>query len=115
MTKQELLDFVSEKTNMSKKQTGEVVDAVFAAVTEAIKANGRFAYPRFGTFTVRHRDERDGRNPRTNEPIKIKASNNVTFKAAPKLKNLINDEPEKKVEKKAAKKDDKKAAKKSKK
>ncbi len=116
MTKAELLNNVSSKVaNLTKKQTGEVVDAVFAALTEAITTSERFSYPGFGTFTVKNRAAREGRNPRTNEPIKIKASKTVGFKPAPKLKDVINGVDKDKKDAKADKKADKKAAKKSKK
>ncbi len=109
MTKAELLNAVSAKVEgLTKKQTSDVVDAVFTALSEAIREGARFSYPGFGTFTVKERAARDGRNPRTNEPIKIKASKTVSFKAAPKLKEALNGE--KKAEKKADKKADKKAA-----
>ena len=91
MTKAELLTSVSEKVeNLTKKQTSEIVDAVFTALSEVICAGDRFSYPGFGTFTVKHRAARDGRNPRTNEPIRIKATKTVSFKAAPKLKEKLN-------------------------
>lgn len=106
MTKTELLNLVNSKVeNLTKKQTAAVVDAVFSALSEAIVGGARFSYPGFGTFSVKERAARDGRNPRTGEPIKIEASKNVNFKAAPKLKAALNGE--KKVE---AKKADKKAA-----
>ncbi|MBT5633626.1 MAG: HU family DNA-binding protein, partial [Nitrospina sp.] len=56
---------------------------------KAIKKEKRFAYPSFGTFTVRSRKARKGRNPRTGEEIKIKASKTVGFKPAPTLKNSL--------------------------
>lgn len=122
MTKAELLSAVSAKVgNLTKKQAGEIVDAVFATVSESICADGRFSYPCFGTFQVKERAARDGRNPRTNEPIKIAASKTVSFKAAPKLKDTLNGEKKdakkecKACKKADAKKDSKKAAKKAKK
>lgn len=112
MTKAELLTSVSAKVeNLTKKQTSDIVDAVFAALSEVICAGDRFSYPGFGTFTVKQRAERDGRNPRTNEPIKIKATKTVSFKAAPKLKETLNAEAEK-VEVKAETKTAAKAKKK---
>jgi DNA-binding protein HU-beta len=117
MTKAELLSAVSAKVEgMTKKQTADVVDAVFASLSEAICKDGgaRFSYPGFGTFTVKERAARDGRNPRTNEPIKIAASKTVSFKAAPKLKDILNGAKaaKKDVKKVDAKKDAKKACKK---
>jgi len=117
MTKNELLNLVNSKVeNLTKKQTGAVVDAVFAALSEAIVTGARFSYPGFGTFTVRDRAAREGRNPRTGETIQIAAAKNVNFKAAPKLKAALNGEKKADAKKADAKKAPaKKAAKKGKK
>ncbi|MBQ8035861.1 MAG: HU family DNA-binding protein [Proteobacteria bacterium] len=124
MTKAQLLDAVTKKVEgLTKKQAGEVVDAVFEVLTFALcdesvdLKDRRITYNGFGTFAVKEVAARSGRNPRTNEPIEIKASKKVTFKAAPKLKVAINgedadiDDEEAPVEvKKDAKKADKKDA-----
>jgi DNA-binding protein HU-beta len=89
MTKAELVDRVvtaSKAMNLSKKSAGEIIDAVFEEVGKAIKKDARFSYPGFGTFSVKKRAARSGRNPRTGETIKIKASKSVGFKPAPTLK-----------------------------
>jgi len=65
---------------------GEAVDATFDCISKAIKKNKRFQVPSFGTFTVRSRKARKGRNPQTGAMINIKASRTVGFKAAPVLK-----------------------------
>jgi len=75
---------------LPKKANGEIVDIVFGQVADAVAAEQRFGYPDFGTFTVKHRKEREGRNPRTKEPITIPASNTVGFKPAPALKDRVN-------------------------
>ena len=117
MTKNELLNLVNSKVeNLTKKQTGAVVDAVFFFLSEAIVTGARFSYPGFGTFTVRERAAREGRNPRTGETIQIAAAKNVNFKAAPKLKSALNGEKKAEAKKADAKKAPaKKAAKKGKK
>jgi len=92
MTKAELIDKVLSAKGMpelSKKAMGQVVDQVFDTISVAIKKEKGFSYPGFGTFKVRTRKARTGRNPRTGEKIKIKASKNVAFKAAPKLKGRL--------------------------
>jgi DNA-binding protein HU-beta len=66
-----------------------VVDTTFDVLGKSIKKAGRFAYPGFGTFTVRNRKARKGRNPRTGEIITIKPSKTVGFKAAPALKKSL--------------------------
>lgn len=97
MTKSELINAVhAEATSgddgieITKKDTGTIIDIVFGQVAAAIEDEKRFSYPSFGTFTVKHRKEREGRNPRTKEPITIPASNTVNFKPAPALKDRIN-------------------------
>ena len=80
MTKDDLINSVIKSCkdpNLSKRLTGDVLDAVFENISKSIKKEKRFAYPSFGTFTVRNRKARKGRNPQTGEEIKIKASKTV--------------------------------------
>ncbi len=72
--------------DLSKKAAGEIIDSVFELIAKDIKKSKRFSYPDFGTFTVRKRKARTGRNPQTGEKLKIKASKTVGFKPAPTLK-----------------------------
>ncbi len=95
MTKSELISAVhnaatEQDIEITKKATGELIDIVFDQVAEAVKSEKRFSYPGFGTFTVKHRKAREGRNPRTKAPITIPASNTVNFKPSPTLKDRIN-------------------------
>lgn len=95
MTKSELINAVhnaahDNEIEVTKKDTGVIIDIVFAQVAAAVQEEKRFSYPSFGTFTVKHRKEREGRNPRTKAPITIPASNTVNFKPAPALKDRIN-------------------------
>ncbi len=92
MTKKELIsavqaDFAGELT---KKQVGEIVNAVFGSITSAIQGDGRYSHPGFGIFTVKSRAARTGRNPRTGEKIDIPASKTVGFKPAAELKSNVN-------------------------
>jgi len=91
MTKAELIEAVlkSSKADLSKKATGELLDAAFAELKKAIKKEKRFSFPDFGTFTVKSRKARMGRNPQTGEAIKIKASKTVGFKPAPDFKKSL--------------------------
>jgi DNA-binding protein HU-beta len=91
MTKAELIDHVhgALDNKLTKKDTGSAVQAVFDALVQAIKRDGRISYPDFGTFTVKTRAARQGRNPRTNKPLTIAASKTVGFKAAPKFKTSL--------------------------
>lgn len=92
MTKDELIGAVTKAvkdSSLSKRLAGDVIDATFEAISKAVKKDKRFAYPGFGTFTVRSRKARKGRNPQTGEEIKIKASKTVGFKPAPTLKKSL--------------------------
>ena len=93
MTKAELIDQVaqqiSKSADVSKKATGEIIDLAVAEVAKAIKKEKRFSYPGFGTFNVKTRKARKGRNPQTGEVISIKASKTVSFKPAPELKKKL--------------------------
>jgi DNA-binding protein HU-beta len=92
MTKAELVDSVvksTKGTNLSKKIAAEILNVVFEEVGKAIKKDTRFSYPGFGTFTVKRRAARKGRNPRTGAEIRIRASKTVGFKAAPGLKSSL--------------------------
>jgi len=86
MTKGELVEAVADSAKISKLAAGEAVDATFANIAKAIKRSKRFQVPGFGTFTVRSRKARKGRNPQTGDAISIKASRTVGFKPAPVLK-----------------------------
>jgi DNA-binding protein HU-beta len=85
MTKADLIQSVADQ-GMTKKAAAEMVDALFGTIGKAIKKEGRFSYPGFGTWTVRQRMARKGRNPQTGAEIKIKASRTVGFKPARELK-----------------------------
>ena len=85
MTKAELVHVVAGK-GLTKKAAAEMVDALFDTVAKSIKKEKRFSYPGFGTWTVRERKARMGRNPQTGEAIKIKASKTVGFKPSADLK-----------------------------
>lgn len=91
MTKAELIDKVAgtKGLDLSKRAVEEIVDAAFNTVAQAIRREKRFSYPGFGTFTVRSRKARLGRNPQTGEEIRIKASRTVGFKPAPSLKDSL--------------------------
>jgi DNA-binding protein HU-beta len=87
MTKAELIEAVAKSAKISKSTAGEAVDATFDNIAKAIKKSRRVQVPGFGTFTVRSRKARKGRNPQTGAAISIKASRTVGFKAAPVLKS----------------------------
>jgi len=86
MTKQDLIEAVSKATGLSKRGAAGAVEATIVGIAKGIKKDKRLALSGFGTFTVRKRKPRVGRNPRTGEEIKINASKTVGFKPAPALK-----------------------------
>ncbi len=90
MTKTELLSAISKAhPEMTKKELTALVDGLFSVLAGTIKKEGAFTFPGFGTFKVRKRQARDGRNPQTGETIKIKASKTVGFKPAKALKDRL--------------------------
>jgi DNA-binding protein HU-beta len=88
MTKAEFITAVQQAATVpiTKAHLGQLVDATFAALGNAIAHDKRMVVPGIGTFTVRQRKAHRGRNPRTQAPIRIKASKTVGFKPAPGLK-----------------------------
>jgi DNA-binding protein HU-beta len=90
MNKNDLIGAVAEASELSKADAGRAVDAVVDSITAALKAGDTVTLVGFGTFTVRKRAARQGLNPQTREPIKIKASNNPAFKAGKALKDAVN-------------------------
>jgi len=91
MTKAELIEKVHKEhgAELSKKAVGDIVEGTFGVIAKSIKKEKRFGFPGFGTFTVRERAARTGRNPQTGATIKIAKSKAVKFKAAPELKKSL--------------------------
>ena len=92
MTKQDFIDAVAkrtEKLEVSKTAVREIVDACFEEAATAIKKEKRFQFPGFGTFSVKARKARTGRNPRTGAEINIPASKVVKFRPGKLLKDAI--------------------------
>lgn len=91
MTKAELIEkiYKIQKGTVSKKMVGDVLETIFDTLSVAIKKDKRFSYPKFGTWTVKRRKARIGRNPQTGDVIKIPASRTVGFKPAPTLKKMV--------------------------
>jgi DNA-binding protein HU-beta len=89
MTKAELIEAVAKTLKLKKTAAGDVVDATFDHLARAIRKDKRFQVPGFGTFTVRSRKARKGRDPQTGAEISIKASRTVGFRPAPDLKKSL--------------------------
>ena len=90
MNKAELVAAVSAKTSESKKGTEEAINAIFDVITTALVKGDKVQLVGFGSFEVRKRAARKGRNPQTKEEIKIPASKAPVFKAGKALKDLVN-------------------------
>ncbi len=90
MNKTELIASVAQKAELTKKDAEKAVKALFDTIAESLAKEEKVQVIGFGTFEVRHRKEREGRNPQNNTIIKIEASKTPAFKAGKQLKDLIN-------------------------
>jgi DNA-binding protein HU-beta len=90
MTKTELVAFVAENTELTKKDAAKAVDAVFAGIEESLKKGDKVQLIGFGNFDVRERAARKGRNPQTGEEIDIAASKAPAFTPGKTLKESVN-------------------------
>ncbi|CAM3632173.1 DNA-binding protein HU [Xenorhabdus thuongxuanensis] len=90
MNKSQLIDKIAADANISKAVAGRVVDAFISSVSGALKNGDDVALVGFGTFTVRERAARTGRNPQTGKEIKIAAAKVPAFRAGKGLKDAVN-------------------------
>lgn len=90
MNKNEFIESVAETAELSKADATRAVDAVLSSITDALKKGDGVTLVGFGTFLVRDRDARTGRNPKTGEPIQIAAAKVPAFKAGKALKDALN-------------------------
>lgn len=90
MNKGELIEKVADKADLSKADAGRAVDAIIEAISKALKKGDQVSLVGFGTFAVKKRAARQGRNPRTGETIQISASKVPGFKAGKALKDAVN-------------------------
>jgi nucleoid DNA-binding protein len=89
LTKADLVDAVADEGEISKRQAGQVVDVILDEITAALKKGERVALTPFGSFVVRSRRAREGRNPKTGERIKIAARKVPAFVAGKALKDAV--------------------------
>lgn len=90
MNKTELVDRIAESADISKASAGRALDAALDAITDALKEADPVSLVGFGTFTVRERAARTGRNPQTGAPIEIAAAKVPAFKPGKALKDALN-------------------------
>lgn len=90
MNKSDLITSIAEKSNMSKKDAEKALNAFIESVEEALKGGDKVQLVGFGSFEVRERAERKGRNPQTKEEITIPATKAPVFKVGKALKDEVN-------------------------
>ena len=90
MSKQDLIDAVAAKCEITKDKAKDAVDAMFVQLADSMKQGGDVRIPDFGTFKVAQRKAREGRNPATGKTIQIPASKVPKFTPAKKLKDTLN-------------------------
>ncbi|HEY9202096.1 MAG TPA: HU family DNA-binding protein [Gammaproteobacteria bacterium] len=90
MNKSELIDAIAENSGLSKADSGRALDAMISSVSGALKDNDQVTIVGFGTFLVRQRSARTGRNPQTGAEIQIAAANVPAFKPGKALKDAVN-------------------------
>ena len=90
VNKSELIDAIAASADLPKAAAGRALDATLEAVTKALQNNESVALVGFGTFSVKERAARTGRNPQTGQPIEIAAATLPTFKPGKALKDAVN-------------------------
>lgn len=90
MNKSELVDAIASSADLPKAKAARALDAMTQSIGDALKDGDQVALVGFGTFSVKERAARSGRNPQTGEAIQIKASKAPSFKAGKALKDAVN-------------------------
>jgi integration host factor subunit beta len=90
MTKAELVDEIARKASLTRKHSEVIVDAVFSSIIEALQTGDKIELRGFGSFRVRNRASRTGRNPKTGEGVLVPAKKVPYFKPGKELRELIN-------------------------
>jgi DNA-binding protein HU-beta len=90
VTKQEFVDKVASKGNMSRREAGDAVDAILDSITDVLRGGGEINFTGFGKFSTQHRKERQGVNPRNpSEKVTIPAATVPKFSAGSQLKQAV--------------------------
>lgn len=90
MNKADLINKISDDTGITKTQANEALDSFISAVTKTLKGGGKVTLVGFGTFSVSRHKARNGRNPKTNQVIKIEAKKVARFKSGKELADVLN-------------------------
>ena len=91
MTKADLVEEVAKVTELTRKDSEVIVDTLFESVIKALRTGDKLEVRGFGSFRVRQRNARVGRNPKTGEKVEVPAKRVPYFKPSKELKDLIND------------------------
>jgi integration host factor subunit beta len=91
MTKAELVERVAAQINLTKKQTEVIVNTLFQSITDSLGEGDKVELRGFGSFRVRHRDARVGRNPKSGEKVEVPAKKVPFFKAGRELRELVDE------------------------
>lgn len=90
MKRSDMVEHLASALDIPKKAAGQAITEITGLIAAELKSQGRASISDLGTFTVRARAARKGRNPKTGEPLKIKASKRVAFRASPAIKEAAN-------------------------
>ncbi len=90
MTKAELVEKVSDRIDLTKKETERIVNLVFGSIVDALSTGEKVELRGFGSFRVRNRESRDGRNPKTGTTVHIPAKKIPFFKAGKELREIVD-------------------------
>jgi integration host factor subunit beta len=90
MTKADLVDRVADKIQLTKKQTEVIVNTLFTSITDALTHEDKVELRGFGSFRVRQRNSRDGRNPKTGQAVHIPSKKVPFFKAGKELREMVD-------------------------
>jgi integration host factor subunit beta len=90
MTKADLVDQVADKVDLTKKQTEVIVNILFNSITEALSQGDKVELRGFGSFRIRSRNPREGRNPKTGDAVHIPAKRVPFFKAGKELREMVD-------------------------
>ncbi len=90
MNKTDLIEAIASNASLSKADAGRALDAIINSVTDTLRKGDQVTLTGFGTFVVRERSARTGRNPQTGDPIAIKAAKVPSFRAGKALKDAVN-------------------------
>lgn len=94
MTKAELVEKISEKIDLTKKQTELVVNTILDSITNALANGNKVELRGFGSFRVRHRKLREGRNPKSGKKVQVPPKRVPFFKAGKELREMVNNKRE---------------------